>query len=144
MYRESNICCRAVSGISPIRLDTIGLAGFSYDFESLDGRKGPITSALEAFGVSKRSPTATKFLLLLRRFPILFHLPLYGSALFNEVHKATADISRTLFEKAKGEKNEGKLDGKEDHSIIGLLSTPSLLPWGVAKFLHSQNGGRRD
>lgn len=33
-----------------------------------------------------------------------------------------ADISKTLFEKAKKEKGEGHLDGKEESSVIGLLS----------------------
>ncbi|KIM65670.1 hypothetical protein SCLCIDRAFT_1212070 [Scleroderma citrinum Foug A] len=101
-----------------VSLDTIGLAGFSYNFASLDGKRGPVTSAFEAFGAAKRSSISIRFLLLLRRFPVLFHLPILSSALLNEVYKATADISKSLFEKAN--KEEGRSDEK-DHSIIGLL-----------------------
>lgn len=112
----------AVSSLPLIRLDTIGLAGFSYNFASLDGKRGPVTSAFEAFGASKPSSVSIRFFLLLRRFPVLFHLPILSSALLNEVYKATADISKGLFEKAKKEK-EGSSD-ERDHSIIGLLSAP--------------------
>ena len=116
------LCYGAVSNLSPIRLDTMGLAGFSYSFASLDGKKGPVTSALEGFGVSKRRSISIRFLLLLRRFPVLFHLPILSSKLLNEVKRATADICKAFFEKAKKEK-EGHSDEK-DHSIIGLLSAP--------------------
>ncbi|KAL4063873.1 cytochrome P450 [Scleroderma yunnanense] len=101
-------------------LDSIGLAGFAYDFASLDGKKGPVSSALEAFGASKPSSIRIRLLLLMRRFPVLFNLPTYGNGLLNELHKVTADISKTLFERAKREK-EGHLDGKEDSSVTGLL-----------------------
>jgi len=112
----------AVSSLPPIRLDTIGLAGFSYNFSSLDGKRGPVTSALEAFEALKPNSISIRVMLLLRRFPVLFHLPILSSALMNEVYKATADICKAFFEKAKKEK-EGHSDEK-DHSIIGLLSAP--------------------
>jgi len=112
----------AAPSLPPIRLDTIGLTGFSYNFASLDDKKGPVTSAFEAFETSNQSSISIRFVLLMRRFPVLFHLPILSGALLNEVNKATVDISKALFEKAKKEK-EGSLDEK-DHSIIGLLSAP--------------------
>ena len=102
-------------------MDTIGLACFSYDFASLDGEKSPIISAFEAVGIP-RSAAAFNFVLFMQRFPILFHLALYGNALVNELHKAATDVSKNLFEKAKREKTESNFDEKGDCSVIGLLS----------------------
>ena len=35
--------------LTPYRLDNIGLAGFSYDFEAIKGRKTPVKLALDSF-----------------------------------------------------------------------------------------------
>ena len=102
-------------------MDTIGLACFSYNFASLDGEKSPIISAFDAIG-ARPSATAINFLLVMRRFPFVFHLPSYSGGLVNELHKAATDVSNNLFEKVKEEKKEGSYDGKGDCSIIGLLS----------------------
>ncbi|KAL4079875.1 cytochrome P450 [Scleroderma yunnanense] len=104
-----------------VSLDSIGLAGFSHNFATLEGNKSPVSLALEAFGASKSSSASMDLFLLIQRFPILFSLPTYNNGLLNELYKATADISKTLFEKAKSEKEEGYLDGKEGDSIIELL-----------------------
>ena len=107
-------------------MDTIGLACFSYDFASLDGEESPIISTFGAIEVVQSSSIAIKFFLFMRRFPILLRLPLYGSALTNELHKAAIGVSKKLFRKAKGENKEGNFDEKGDHSVLGMLSMPVL------------------
>lgn len=82
-----------------------------------------MTSALEAFGASaKPSPVTSTLFLLLQRFPVLFNIPITNNRLLDGLNKAMEDISKTLFKKAKREKGEGHLEGKEKSSVIGLLS----------------------
>ena len=70
----------------------------------------------------KPSFITTGLFIFLRRFPVLFNLSSQNDGLLSALYKAMADISKTLFEKAKKEKEEGHLDGKEESSVIGLLS----------------------
>jgi len=113
----------AVPSLPPTRLDSIGLAGFLHDFASLDGKKD-VTSIFDSFGALKQGSLYIEILLLLKRFPALFLIPINISGLMNTLYKSMEDISKIFFERAKREKDEGSLDGKEGYSIIGMLSAP--------------------
>ncbi|KAG6332881.1 hypothetical protein ID866_6206 [Astraeus odoratus] len=102
-----------------VSLDTIGLAGFSHDFGTLDGKRPVVDDALAAFGASSTKSTA--FTLLLDRFPFILQLPTPRNGLLDKLHSAMAAISNELHVKMKKEKEEGNLGGKEDTSVIGLL-----------------------
>ncbi|KAG6328692.1 hypothetical protein ID866_10397 [Astraeus odoratus] len=105
-----------------ISLDTIGLAGFSHDFGSLDGKPASITNVFDTFGASpKRSTVNVGLFLLAQVFPILARIPTSRSKLFAEMQQTMRDISVKLLERTKREKEEGVLDGKEEKSIIGVL-----------------------
>ena len=90
----------------------------------MDGKKSAATVVFDSFGDFRQDSLFIGILLLLRRFPALFVIPINISGLMNEFHKSMEDISKTFFEKAKREKDEGSLDGKEGYSIIGMLSAP--------------------
>lgn len=114
----------AVPSLPPTRLDSIGLAGFLHNFASLDGKRDPVISVFDSFGALKHDPFYIRVLLLMKRFPVLFLIPVSISGLMNELYKAMEGTSKAFFEQAKREKDEGPLDGKEGYSIIGMLSAP--------------------
>ncbi|KIM68463.1 hypothetical protein SCLCIDRAFT_1209273 [Scleroderma citrinum Foug A] len=105
-----------------ISLDSIGLAGFSHDFGSLDGKSASVTKIFDSFGSSsKRSNINADLLLLAQVFPILSYVPTSRKKLLQEMQEIMEDISNTLLERTKDEKGKGALDGKEEKSIIGVL-----------------------
>ncbi|KAI6017137.1 cytochrome P450, partial [Pisolithus marmoratus] len=104
-----------------ISLDTIGLAGFSHDFGSLDGKSTPITEIFSTFGSSKRSAMNVGLVLLSEVFPLLEYVPTPRTKLFHEMQRIVENISTGLLARTRKEKEEGVLDGKEDKSIIGVL-----------------------
>ncbi|KIK27618.1 hypothetical protein PISMIDRAFT_92400, partial [Pisolithus microcarpus 441] len=105
-----------------ISLDSIGLAGFSHDFGSLDGKPASITKIFDTFGSSpSRSAVNAAVLLLAQVFPLLEYVPTPRTKLLREMQEIMEDISKELLARTKKEKEEGVLDGKEDKSIIGVL-----------------------
>ena len=107
------------------RLDNIGLAAFSHDFGSLDGKPASVTKIFDSFGSSsKRSKINADLLLLAQAFPILSFVSTPRDRLMQEMQEIMEDISNTLLERTKNEKERGVLDGKEEKSIIGILSKP--------------------
>ncbi|KIO07015.1 hypothetical protein M404DRAFT_24140, partial [Pisolithus tinctorius Marx 270] len=112
------------SWMNHISLDTIGLAGFSHDFGSLDGKRSLITELFDTFGsFSKRSAVDVGLLLLSQVIPLLSFIPTSRTKLLREVQRTMEDIPTELLARTRKEKEEGVLDGKEDRSIIGVLST---------------------
>ena len=107
------------------RLDTIGLAAFSHDFGSLDGKPASVTKIFDSFGsFSERSKVITDadLILLAQVLPLLSYLPTPRNRLLQEMQEIMEDISNTMLERTKKEKQKGALDGKEEKSIIGVLS----------------------
>ncbi|KAI6166081.1 cytochrome P450 [Pisolithus thermaeus] len=102
-------------------LDSMGLAAFSHDFGSLDGKPASITKIFDTFGSSpNRSAVNSAALLLSHVFPLLEYLPTQRTKLIRETRRIMEDISKELLERSKKEKEE-ILDGKEDKSAIGVL-----------------------
>ncbi|KAI6012645.1 cytochrome P450 [Pisolithus orientalis] len=103
-------------------LDTIGLAGFSHDFGSLDGKRSSITELFDTFGsFSKRSAVDVGLLLLSQVIPLLSFIPTSRTKLLREVQRTMEDIPTELLARIRKEEEEGVLDGREDRSIIGVL-----------------------
>jgi len=103
----------------------VGIGGFSHDFRTLRGECSTITEIFECFG--KLKPTVLQILLLVlsTAFPVLTHLR-PSKSLVRKFKLAAEEISMELLQKTRKEK-EGIVEGKEDHSIIGLLSMSSIL-----------------
>ncbi|KAI6154180.1 cytochrome P450 [Pisolithus tinctorius] len=99
-------------------LDSIGLAGFSHDFGSLDGKTNSVADVFTTFEGSVPNST---LLLLATVFPLLTYVPTSRGDLFGDMNRTLADISRKFLERSKEEKEAGIVDGKDDKSIIGVL-----------------------
>ncbi|KIM79200.1 hypothetical protein PILCRDRAFT_10611 [Piloderma croceum F 1598] len=102
-----------------VALDSVGIGGFSHDFGTLRGECSTIAEIFDSFG--KLKPTVLQILLLVlsTAFPVLTHLR-PSKSLVRKFKLAAEEISMELLQKARKEK-EGIVEGKEDHSIIGLL-----------------------
>ncbi|KAI6012725.1 cytochrome P450 [Pisolithus orientalis] len=99
-------------------LDTIGLAGFSHDFGSLDGKT---TRVVEVFDTFAGSTMNFPVILLAQVFHLLLYVPTARGDLFGDMSRTLADISRKFLERSKEEKEAGIVGGKDDKSIIGVL-----------------------
>ncbi|KAG6332359.1 hypothetical protein ID866_6731 [Astraeus odoratus] len=106
------------------RLDTIGLACFSHDFGSLDGKPASVTAAFDAPGDSPtRSARNAAYFVIYQVLPILAYLPTARNRLFQDIKRTLSEICKEVFARTREEKEIGMLDGdkKEDSSIIRLL-----------------------
>ncbi|KIN94393.1 hypothetical protein M404DRAFT_1008378 [Pisolithus tinctorius Marx 270] len=101
-----------------ISLDVIGLAGFSHDFGSLDGKTTRVVEVFDTFAGSVPNST---IILLANVFPLLLHVPTSRGDLFAEMNQTLADVSRKFLQRSKEEKEAGIIDEKNDKSIIGVL-----------------------
>ncbi|KAH7906851.1 cytochrome P450, partial [Hygrophoropsis aurantiaca] len=104
-----------------VKLDTIGISGFSHDFGALDGKRSTVADVFASFANVKPSPLALAFFLLGPIFPSLIKLPTARIRLTRKLSESMAQISKVLLARTRQEK-EGNLNGgQEDKSIIGLL-----------------------
>ena len=123
---ESHIVCLSPQSLQDIhncccRMDTIGLAGFSHDFGALEGKHTSVSEAFDTIGA--RSIARNKgFLLLTQTFPFLLRLPTPRWKLIQKLNVAMEEISNVLLTRTQKELEMGVVKGKEERSIIGLLS----------------------
>jgi hypothetical protein len=103
---------------SLFRLDTIGLAGFSHDFESLKGKSPPVVAALDSFGSVKRSIPSILIILFARIFPPILRIPTERLRTMRRINASISNVAKGLIESAQGEKGA---DVSADRSIIGTL-----------------------
>ncbi|KAI6154195.1 cytochrome P450 [Pisolithus tinctorius] len=101
-----------------ISLDTIGIAGFSHDFGSLDGKTTRVVEVFDSFAVLAPN---FPFLPLVQAFPLLLYMPTARGDLFGDMNQTLADVSRKFLERSREEREAGVIDGKDDKSIIGVL-----------------------
>ena len=114
------------------RLDTIGLAGFSHNFGALQGKHAPVTEVFDSVGASPRSMAInTGLLLLAQAFPSLADIPTSRTRMIQKLNVAMEEISNVLLSRTQKEMEMGVVGGKEERSIIGLLSTWSIPNGGL-------------
>ena len=99
----------------------MGIAGFSHDFGTIQGKHSVIAEVLDSFSAVKLSSVETFKLVLSLAFPILTHIPTQRKNLLKKFRYKTDEISKGLFEKTRKEK-AGDVENKQDRSVIGLLS----------------------
>ncbi|KAG1818536.1 cytochrome P450 [Suillus subaureus] len=105
-----------------ISLDTIGIAGFSHDFGSLDGKRASVTEVFDTFGNNQKASAGNQVLLLLASaFPIITKIPTKRIDLIKKLSAAMGEISDDLLIRSRREKDVNTSGRDEEKSIIGLL-----------------------
>ena len=103
-------------------MDSIGIAGFSHDFGSLEGRPSAVAELFDAMGHVKPSVITAMAILFGNFFPFLWRLPTETRRLQLKLNKSMEDIAVPLLENTRKELKGLGEKGKEEKSIIGLLS----------------------
>ncbi|KAG1885874.1 cytochrome P450 [Suillus fuscotomentosus] len=105
-----------------ISLDTVGIAGFSHDFGSLDGKRVSVAEAFDTFGSNQPSAVHKAFILLASVFPIILKIiPNKRKNLFKKLGITMEQISNELLIRSRREKDANMSQGGEENSLIGLL-----------------------
>jgi hypothetical protein len=104
------------------RLDSIGIAGFSHDFRSLDGEYSAVAEAFDSMSFAGGSFLSNFVFIVGTQFPLLAHLPTKRNVLFGNLRKAMSVIADELLQKTRREKKSHVTDETADRSVIGLLS----------------------
>ncbi len=141
----SRKCCRVSSlaishGSFPQSLDSIGIAGFSHDFGSLEGKRAAVAEVFDAMGRLKPSPITAIVILFGNALPILWRLPTETRKLQTKLNRAMEEIAVPLLENTRKEMRGLGEKGKEEKSIIGLLSgymRACAAKMGADGFVHS-------
>ncbi|KAG2140207.1 cytochrome P450 [Suillus bovinus] len=105
-----------------ISLDTVGIAGFSHDFGSLDGKRANVTEVFDAFGSNQQDSAVNQvFMLLASVFPIILKIPTKRQNLFKKLEANMGQISNELLIRSRREKDVNMNEGGQENSVIGLL-----------------------
>ncbi|KAJ7464548.1 cytochrome P450 [Mycena latifolia] len=103
-------------------LDSIGIAGFSHDFRSLDGEYSAVAEAFDSLsfdgGVLSNLALA---LLVGTQFSIFAKLPTDRNHIMGNLRRTMSVIAHDLLEKTRREKKSHVTDETADRSVIGLL-----------------------
>ncbi|KAK2459889.1 hypothetical protein APHAL10511_008089 [Amanita phalloides] len=102
-----------------ITLDSIGIAGFGYDFKALEGFESPVLNVFESF--SKLRGGRRLLLLLAPIFPQVFKIPTERTRMFRQMSKATSDMAAYFLQNSQSEKESAQY--VKDKSILGLLGS---------------------
>jgi hypothetical protein len=104
-------------------LDTIGIAGFSHDFGSLDGKHASVTEVFDTFGNNPQASAVNQvFLMLASAFPIIAKIPTKRTTLARKLNVTMGEISNDLLIRSRREEDVNMKEAEEEKSIIGLLS----------------------
>ncbi|KAH7907652.1 cytochrome P450 [Hygrophoropsis aurantiaca] len=123
------------SWMSRISLDTIGIAGFSHDFGTLDGKPSTIADIIESFARMKFSSFATLCLLLSPVFPWIVKLPIGPTVSSRKLNAAMGSIAETLLSQSKEAGEDGVKPTSEDNSLISLLIRAGAMDEDSHKYL---------
>ena len=127
-FRELILFCTGSSLLcTSSSLDAIGLAGFSHNFGSLEGRTSPVSTVLDGIGSSPRSKLNAGFFALSQVLPALVHYPTKRTMLIQELPQELSKIFMELLNRTKKEKEAGIADENMDKSVIGLLRMHSFI-----------------
>ncbi|KAJ6579607.1 cytochrome P450 [Mycena vulgaris] len=102
-------------------LDSVGLAGFSHDFQYLEGKKSPVTDVFEALQVTETTFATNLVFLLAFQFPFVLNIPTRRMRMFWELRRSLNVIAQRLLENTRREKEGNVAEELTDKSVIGLL-----------------------
>ncbi|KAJ7913157.1 cytochrome P450 [Mycena leptocephala] len=103
------------------QLDSIGIAGFSHDFRTLDGEYSAVAVAFDSLNFEGQGIVSNLVFLLGTQFPFLAHLPLDRNRIMGNFRRTMSGIADDLLEKTRREKKSHISDETFERSIIGLL-----------------------
>ncbi|KAI6030993.1 cytochrome P450 [Pisolithus marmoratus] len=107
-----------------ISLDTIGMAGFSHEFGSLDGKPATIQKVFSAFDTSaKQSFIDVAVVLFAEVFPVFSYIPVSCVQSLTDMQETLSGVAKKLLARMEKEKEEGVIDGKRGQTYRG----PSLV-----------------
>ncbi|KAJ6541457.1 cytochrome P450 [Mycena capillaripes] len=104
-----------------VALDSIGIAGFSHDFRTLDGEYSAVAAAFDSLNFEGQGILSNLVFLLGTRFPFLAHLPSERNRIQKNLRYTISGIADELLEKTRRERKKQVSDETSDRSIIGLL-----------------------
>ncbi|KAJ7071725.1 cytochrome P450 [Mycena belliarum] len=106
-----------------VALDSIGIAGFSHDFRSLDGEYSAVAAAFDSLTFEGGSVLSNFLFILLvgAQLSFLAHLPTERNRIMGNLRRTISDIADDLLEKTRREKRTHVTDESADRSVIGLL-----------------------
>uniref|UniRef100_P9WEI2 Cytochrome P450 monooxygenase claW n=1 Tax=Ampulloclitocybe clavipes TaxID=56467 RepID=CLAW_AMPCV len=119
---KERIIIEVQTWMNHISLDSIGIAGFSHDFGSIQGKPSAVLDVFDSFSNVQPDATTTLMFTLAATFPIMLNIPNNRNALFTKLHQTILEISDELLESTRKEE-EGKAGGGrgDAKSIIGSL-----------------------
>ena len=107
-------------------LDSIGLAGFSHNFGSLEGKQCGVADVFNATSQRRPSALATAIMVLGQVLPVLRHIPNEMHEFRRTLNQSMGAIAAVLLAKTRRETREFGEGDKEEKSIIGLLSKSTV------------------
>ncbi|KAJ7499869.1 cytochrome P450 [Mycena latifolia] len=104
-------------------LDSIGIAGFSHDFRSLDGEYSAVAEAFDSLSFEGGGILANLAFVLLVGTQLSFfaNLPTDRNRIMGNLRRTMSVIADGLLEKTRREKKSHVTDETADRSVIGLL-----------------------
>ncbi|CDO76372.1 hypothetical protein BN946_scf185011.g36 [Trametes cinnabarina] len=104
-----------------VSLDSVGIAGFSHDFGSLEGKYSSVAEVFDKMGFIKPSPITAFVIIFGNFFPALWKIPTPMRRLQQQLNTAMEEIATVLLENTRREMKGLGEKGQEEKSIIGLL-----------------------
>ncbi|EIW62267.1 cytochrome P450 [Trametes versicolor FP-101664 SS1] len=104
-----------------VSLDSVGIAGFSHDFGSLEGKHSAVAEVFDRMGHIKPSPITAAAIFFGNTFPFLWRIPTPMRRLQIQLNRSMEEIATVLLENTRREMQGTGEKGREDKSIIGLL-----------------------
>ncbi|KAF7301040.1 Cytochrome P450 [Mycena indigotica] len=118
---ESSAVIDVQDWMNRVALDSIGIAGFSHDFEYIAGQSSPVTRAFESFQTMPTSFLSDMVFILSMKFPFILSLPTERMRLFWELNRSVTVIAQKLLASTRREKESNVAEEFTDKSVIGLL-----------------------
>ncbi|KAI6026797.1 cytochrome P450, partial [Pisolithus microcarpus] len=98
-------------------LDAFGIAGFSYDFNSLNGKPNAMISVFDSFAAGMpQSAFSVAVSVLTLVFPIASNIPTQRNQMLDQLHKRMTELCDALIDNANANRDTG-----ENASTINLL-----------------------
>ncbi|KAF7331088.1 Cytochrome P450 [Mycena venus] len=104
-----------------VALDSMGIAGFSHDFQYLEGKDSSVTAAFKSLELQEGSLFTNVIFFLGVLFPLLHKLPTQRIRLLRQLRRNLNEIAERLLENTRREKENDVAEEHADKSIIGLL-----------------------